>query len=277
ISRPADVIGLHFFSPAHVMKLLEVVVADKTASDVTATAFALAKTLGKVAVRAGVCDGFIGNRILSHYRAAADRMVLAGASPFEIDDALTDFGFAMGPYAVADLAGLDIGYMTRQRKATTRDPQEVVPTWADELYHLGRLGQKTGRGYYIYEGRQGTPDPEVEDLITKARMEAGIAPRAFTKDEIVRRYMAAMVNESARVVEEGIAQRPLDVDVTLLSGYGFPRYRGGPLKWADMQGLRALLADIESYAQDDPFFWKPAPLLTRLAAEEQTFDSLNAG
>ncbi len=169
ISRPEDVIGLHFFSPAHVMKLLEVVVADRTAPDVTATAFALAKTLGKVAVRAGVCDGFIGNRILSHYRAAADRMVLAGASPFEIDDALTEFGFAMGPYAVADLAGLDIGYMTRQRKAATRDPQDVVPVWADALYHLGRLGQKTGRGYYIYEGRKGTPDPEVEELIAQAR------------------------------------------------------------------------------------------------------------
>ncbi|SNR27445.1 3-hydroxyacyl-CoA dehydrogenase NAD-binding domain-containing protein [Puniceibacterium sediminis] len=277
ISRPADVIGLHFFSPAHVMKLLEVVVADETAPDVTATAFALAKRLGKVAVRAGVCDGFIGNRILSHYRAAADRMVLAGASPFEIDRALTDFGFAMGPYAVADLAGLDIGYMTRQRKAADRDPQEVVPVWADELYHLGRLGQKTGRGYYIYEGRKGTPDPEVDEMIVKARADAGITPRTFTKDEIVRRYMAAMVNEAARVVEEEIAQRPLDVDVTLLAGYGFPRYRGGPMKWADMQGLESLLSDMESYAQDDPYFWHPAPLLMRLVAEEQTFDSLNAG
>ncbi len=277
ISRPEDVIGLHFFSPAHVMKLLEVVVADRTAPDVTATAFALAKTLGKVAVRAGVCDGFIGNRILSHYRAAADRMVLAGASPFEIDDALTEFGFAMGPYAVADLAGLDIGYMTRQRKAVTRDPQDVVPVWADALYHLGRLGQKTGRGYYIYEGRKGTPDPEVEELIAQARVDAGITPRSFGRDEIVRRYMAAMVNEGSRVVEEGIAQRPLDVDVTLLSGYGFPRYRGGPMKWADMQGLEGVLADIEAYAQDDPYFWQPAPLMMRLVARNETFDSLNAG
>ncbi|WP_372835574.1 3-hydroxyacyl-CoA dehydrogenase NAD-binding domain-containing protein [Puniceibacterium confluentis] len=277
ISRPQDVVGLHFFSPAHVMKLLEVVVADKTAPEVTATAFALAKTLGKVAVRAGVCDGFIGNRILSHYRAAADRMVLAGASPFQIDAALTDFGFAMGPYAVADLAGLDIGFLTRQRKAATRDPQDVVPVWADALYHLGRLGQKTGRGYYIYEGRQGTPDPEVDRLIAEARADAGITPRSFDKAEIVRRYMAAMVNEAARVVEEGIAQRPLDVDVTLLSGYGFPRHRGGPMKWADMQGLESLLADIEGFAQEDPFFWHPAPLLMRLVAQNRTFDSLNAG
>ena len=277
ISRPQDVIGLHFFSPAHIMKLLEVVVAEKTAGDVTATAFALAKRLGKIAVRAGVCDGFIGNRILSHYRAAADRMVLAGASPFEIDRALTDFGFAMGPYAVADLAGLDIGYMTRQRKAATRDPRDVVPVWADALYHLVRLGQKTGRGYYIYEGRKGTPDPEVEDLIAEARADAGITPRSFTADEIVRRYMAAMVNEAARVVDEGIAQRPLDVDVTLLAGYGFPRHRGGPMKWADMNGLESLLSDIETYAQDDPYFWQPAPLLMRLVAEGRTFDSLNAG
>ncbi len=276
ISRPGDVIGLHFFSPAHVMKLLEVVVADRTAPDVTATAFALAKTLGKIAVRAGVCDGFIGNRILSHYRAAADRMVMAGASPFRIDAALTDFGFAMGPYAVADLAGLDIGYMTRQRKAADRDPQDVVPVWADELYHLGRLGQKTGRGYYIYEGRKGTPDPEVETLIDKARADAGVTPRDFDDDEIVRRYMAAMVNEAARVVEEGIARRPLDVDVTLIAGYGFPRYRGGPMKWADMQGLATVLSDIESFAQDDPHFWHPAPLLMQLVNKGQTFDDLNA-
>lgn len=275
-SRPADVVGLHFFSPAHVMKLLEVVTTDTTAPDVTATAFALAKRLGKVAVRARVCDGFIGNRILSHYRAAADRMVLAGASPFQVDSALKDFGFAMGPYAVADLAGLDIGYLTRKRRAETRDPRDVVPTWADELYHMGRLGQKTGRGYYVYEGRKGVPDPEVDALVQKARDEAGIEPRAFTDEEILRRYMAAMVNEAARVIEEGIAQRPLDVDVTLLYGYGFPRWRGGPMKWADMTGLPSLLADIGTYAKKEPFFWQPAPLLKRLVRENRNFDSLNA-
>ncbi len=152
-----------------------------------------------------------------------------------------------------------------------------MPVWADALYHLGRLGQKTGRGYYIYDGRKGTPDPEVDDLIAEARADAGIEPRSFTSEEIVRRYMAAMVNEAARVVDEGIAQRPLDVDVTLLAGYGFPRHRGGPMKWADMAGLEALLADIESYARDDPYFWQPAPLLMRLVAEGRTFDSLNAG
>ncbi|SLN23615.1 Fatty acid oxidation complex subunit alpha [Roseivivax jejudonensis] len=275
--RPADVIGLHFFSPAHVMKLLEVVVADQTAADVTATAFALAKRLRKIAVRAGVCDGFIGNRMLSHYRGAADRLVLMGASPFQIDRALTEFGFAMGPFAVADLAGLDIGFMTRERKAATRDRRDVVPTWADELYHLGRLGQKTGRGYYIYEdgARGGTPDPEVETLIAKAREDAGITPREVTDDEIVRRYMAAMVNEGARVVGEGIARRPLDVDAVKLFGYGFPRYRGGPMKWADMQGLDGLLGDIRAWEANDPFFWAPAPLLETLVSDNRNFDSLN--
>ncbi|WP_212523475.1 3-hydroxyacyl-CoA dehydrogenase NAD-binding domain-containing protein [Actibacterium sp. MT2.3-13A] len=279
VSRPSDVIGLHFFSPAHVMKLLEVVVADKTAPEVTATAFALARRLGKIAVRAGVCDGFIGNRILSHCRAAADRMVLQGASPFQVDQAMRDFGFAMGPYAVVDLAGLDIGFLTRQRKARDRDPRDVVPTWADALYHMGRLGQKTGRGYYIYEAgsRVGRPDPGVEELIAKARAEAGVSPRDFTDEEIRRRYMAALVNEAARVIEEGIAQRPLDIDVTLLHGYGFPRWRGGPMKWADMTGLGSVLADVRRCAAEDDYFWRPAPLLERLVAENRNFDSLNAG
>ncbi|PUB18989.1 3-hydroxyacyl-CoA dehydrogenase NAD-binding domain-containing protein [Yoonia sediminilitoris] len=276
-SRPADVIGLHFFSPAHIMKLLEVVVADKTAPDVTATAFALAKTLGKAAVRAGVCDGFIGNRILSHYRAAADHMVLDGASPYQIDKALTDFGFAMGPYQVSDLAGLDIGYATRQRKLATAHPRDRAPTFADALFHAGRLGQKTGRGYYIYDSDspKGRSDPELEAIVTQARSDAGITPRRFSDDEIVHRYMAAMVNEGARVVTEGIAQRPSDVDVVFLYGYGFPRWRGGPMKYADMQGLDVILADIQGFAKDDNHFWTPAPLLTQLVAEGRNFDSLN--
>ncbi|WP_119166588.1 3-hydroxyacyl-CoA dehydrogenase NAD-binding domain-containing protein [Algihabitans albus] len=276
-ARPADVIGLHFFSPAHVMKLLEIVVADATAPEVVATGFTLAKRLGKVAVRAGVCDGFIGNRILSTYRAAADHMVLDGASPYQIDRALVAFGFAMGPFAVSDLAGLDIGYATRKRKAATRDPRERVPSYADRLYEMGRYGQKTGRGYYLYsEGRRaGIEDPEVEAIIAAERDALGITPRDFTDEEIQRRYMTAMVNEGARVVEEGIARRPLDVDVTLLYGYGFPRWRGGPMKWADMVGLNDLLRDIEAFAKDDAFFWQAAPLLRRLADDGRTFDELN--
>lgn len=276
-SRPADVIGLHFFSPAHVMKLLEVVVADDTAPDVTATGFALGKRLGKVSVRAGVCDGFIGNRILAHYRTAADHMVLDGASPYQIDKALTNFGFAMGPFAVADLAGLDIGWATRKRKAPHRHPEERVPTYVDRLCEQGHFGQKTGEGYYLYEEgkRGGTPNPKIETLIAEEQAERGVTPRDFTDEEIVRRYMCAMVNEAAKVVEEGIAKRPLDVDMVLLFGYGFPRYWGGPMKWADIVGLETVLADIERYAQEDAWFWQPAPLLKQLVADGRSFDDLN--
>ena len=276
-SRPADVIGLHFFSPAHVMKLLEVVVADKTTPDVVATGFALGKALGKISVRAGVCDGFIGNRILATYRTAADHMVLDGASPYKIDAALEKFGFAMGPFAVADLAGLDIGWATRKRKAATRHPEERVPTYIDRLCEQGHFGQKTGQGYYIYEKgkRGGTPNPEITRLIEEEQKERGITPREFTEAEIVRRYMSAMVNEAAKVLEEGIAKRPLDIDMTLLFGYGFPRYWGGPMKWADIQGLPNVLAAIEGFAEKDPWFWKPAPLLVDLVKTNRTFDDLN--
>ncbi|MFC3614450.1 3-hydroxyacyl-CoA dehydrogenase NAD-binding domain-containing protein [Lutimaribacter marinistellae] len=277
-ARPADVIGLHFFSPAHVMKLLEIVVADKTAPDVVATGFALGKMLGKVSVRAGVCDGFIGNRILSTYRTAADHMVLDGASPYQIDKALEAFGFAMGPYAVADLAGLDIGWAVRKRKrAEGLHPKARDASYADKLCEDGHFGQKTGKGYYDYAAgaKARVPNEEVMPLIEAERAEQGITPRDFTDEEIVRRYMAAMVNEAAKVVGEGIARRPLDVDVTLLYGYGFPRYRGGPLKWADMQGLPALLDDIRRYAQEDDYFWQPAPLLEKLVAEGRSFDDLN--
>jgi 3-hydroxyacyl-CoA dehydrogenase len=260
------------------MKLLEVVVADQTAPEVAATGFALGKRLGKVSVRAGVCDGFIGNRILSTYRTAADHMILDGASPYQIDKVLTDFGFAMGPYAVADLAGLDIGWAVRKRKrAEGVDPRARDFTYADKLCEAGHYGQKTGKGYYVYEAgkRGGVPNPEVPGLIAADRAALGITPRDFTDQEIVRRYMAAMVNEAARVVGEGIARRPLDVDVTLLYGYGFPRYRGGPLKWADMTGLPGLLADIDKWAEEDDYFWQPAPLLQQLVAEGRTFDDLN--
>ncbi len=276
-SRPEDVIGLHFFSPAHVMKLLEIVVADKTAKDVVATGFALGKALGKTSVRAGVCDGFIGNRILATYRTAADHMVLDGASPYQIDAALEKFGFAMGPFAVADLAGLDIGWMTRKRKAATRHPKERVATYIDRLCEQGHFGQKTGQGYYLYEKGQRTrvPNPEIPRLIAAEQEELGITPRDFTDAEIVRRYMCAMVNEAAKVVGEGIARRPLDVDMTLLFGYGFPRYWGGPMKWADLQGLDTVLSDIETYAKHDAWFWEPAPLLKGLVASGRRFDDLN--
>jgi 3-hydroxyacyl-CoA dehydrogenase len=276
-SRPQDVIGLHFFSPAHIMKLLEVVVADQTDPDVVATGFALGKRLRKISVRSGVCDGFIGNRIMNAYRKAADYMVLDGASPYQIDRVMTGFGFAMGPFAVGDLAGLDIGWAARKRRAPHRDPRERVVHFADMLCEGGDFGQKTGKGFYVYEAgkRGGTPNPDVEKYIAQDQADQGVSPREFSDAEILRRYMCAMVNEAAKVVGEGIARRPLDVDMVLLFGYGFPRYHGGPLKWADLQGLAGVLADIETYAKEDPYFWQPAPLLQTLVAEGRCFDDLN--
>lgn len=277
VSRPADVIGLHFFSPANIMKLLEIVVPAKVATEVVATAFELAKQLRKVPVRAGVCDGFIGNRILAVYRQAADYMMEDGASPYQIDQALRDFGFPMGPFQVADLAGGDIGWATRQRKAATRDPRARYVQIADRLCERGWFGQKTGRGYYLYaQGpRSASQDPEVLAIIDAERTRAGIKPRAFSNAEILRRYMAAMINEGANVVHEGIALRPLDVDITLIHGYGFPRYRGGPLKYADQYGLPQVLADIREFAEEDPLFWTASPLLVQLVERGENFDSLN--
>jgi 3-hydroxyacyl-CoA dehydrogenase len=277
ISRPQDVVGLHFFSPANIMKLLEVVVPKQVSPDVVATAFELAKKLRKVPVRAGVCDGFIGNRVLAVYRAAADHMMEDGASPYQIDKAVRNFGYPMGPYQVADLAGGDIGWATRKRRATTRDPKARYVQIADRICERGWFGQKTGRGYYLYpEGaRTGTPDPEVEAIIAAERERAGITPRSFTDEEIMRRYMAAMINEGANVVHEKIALRPLDVDVTFLYGYGFPRYRGGPMKYADMVGLANVLADIREFAKEDPLFWRPSPLLVELVERGANFASLN--
>ena len=276
-SRPQDVIGLHFFSPANIMKLLEIVVPAQVAPDVVATAFELAKKLKKVPVRAGVCDGFIGNRILAVYKQAADYLMEDGASPYEIDAAVRGFGFAMGPFQVTDLAGGDIGWATRKRRAATRDPKARYVEIADRICERGWFGQKTGRGFYLYpEGaRVGQPDPEVLAIVDAERAKKGITPRSFSADEIMRRYMAAMVNEGAKVVAEGIALRPLDVDVTFVAGYGFPRHRGGPMKWADMTGLDKVLADIQAFAKEDPLFWQPAPLLEQLVAEGRNFDSLN--
>ena len=272
--RPADVLGLHFFSPAHIMRLLEIVVAEKTAPEVVATGFALAKRLGKVGVRAGVCDGFIGNRILSHYRKVADYLVMDGASPQEIDSALEDFGFAMGPFAVADLAGLDIGTMTRKRLAPTRDPRERYVPIADRICERGWFGRKTGQGYYLYGDREG-PNPAVAGIIEEERAEAGITPCEITDDEIVERYMTAMIAEGARVLEDGIAQRPVDIDAVFLFGYGFPRFRGGPMFYADTIGAAELVRRIETYAEDDAFFWRVPPLLARMAADGTTFADLD--
>jgi len=279
--RPQDVIGLHFFSPANIMKLLEIVVPAKVNADVVATAFALAKRMKKIPVRAGVCDGFIGNRILAVYKQAADYIMEDGASPYEIDEAVRGFGYPMGPFQVTDLAGGDIGWATRKRRRAallaSGAPKARYVEVADRICERGWFGQKTGRGFYLYPqgSRVGQPDPEVLAIVDAERAKKGVTPRPFTPEEIMRRYMAAMINEGAKVVQEGIALRPLDVDVTFLSGYGFPRHRGGPMKYADMVGLPQVLADLREFAQEDPLFWKPAPLLEKLVAEGRNFDSLN--
>ncbi|MBC7452782.1 MAG: enoyl-CoA hydratase/isomerase family protein [Massilia sp.] len=277
MSRPADVVGLHFFSPANIMKLLEIVVPSQVAPEVVATAFELAKKLRKTPVRAGVCDGFIGNRILAVYRQAADYMMEDGASPYQIDKAVREFGYPIGPYQMSDLAGGDIGWATRLRRAPTRDPKARYVQIADRVCEQGWFGQKTGRGYYLYANgaRTGNPDPEVEAIIDAERKRAGITPRSFSDDDIMRRYMAAMINEGANVVHQGIALRPLDVDVTFVHGYGFPRWRGGPMKYADSVGLAKVLADIGEFAKEDSLFWQPSPLLVELVERGADFASLN--
>jgi 3-hydroxyacyl-CoA dehydrogenase len=277
IPRSQDVVGLHFFSPAHVMKLLEIVVPEKVRADVVATSFALAKALKKVPVRSGVCDGFIGNRILATYRLAIDYMMEDGASPYQIDKALRDFGYPMGPLQVSDLSGGDIGWATRKRRAATRDPQQRYVQIADRLCERGWLGQKTGRGWYLYPdgSRNGFSDPEVEAIIDAERQRVGINPRLFEDSEIVRRVMAAMANEGAKILEEGIALRPLDIDVVFLHGYGYPRHRGGPMRYADTVGLENVLKDIREFEKEDAFFWRPSELLVSLVKEGRNFDSLN--
>ena len=277
-SRPRDVIGLHFFSPANIMRLLEIVIPSKAADDTIATGFALAKAMKKVPVRAGLCDGFIGNRILKTYLTAAAMMVEDGADPYAIDAAVVNFGYPMGPHAMGDLAGLDIGWANRKRGAETRAKDQRYPyDIADAICEKGWFGQKTGKGWYVYAqgDRRGTPNPEIPGIIDKVRAEKGITPRAFSEDEIIRRYLAAMINEGARVLEEGIALKPSDVDVTFLMGYGFPRYRGGPMKYADMVGLENVLADLRAFQKEDPKFWKPAQLLTDLVEKGESFDDLN--
>jgi len=277
VSRPRDVVGLHFFSPANIMKLLEIVVPAKVSADVIATAFELARKLKKVPVRAGVCDGFIGNRILAVYRQAADYLLEDGASPYQIDRAVRAFGYPIGPFQMSDLAGGDIGWATRKRRAATRDPRARYVHIADRLCENGWFGQKTGRGWYVYAAgeRAGAEDPQVLGIVDEERRKAGVAPREFSDEDIMRRYLAAMVNEGANVVQERIALRPLDVDVVMLHGYGFPRHRGGPMQYADSVGLPRVLADIREFAKEDPLFWKPSALLVDLVERGADFASLN--
>jgi 3-hydroxyacyl-CoA dehydrogenase len=273
--RPQDVIGLHFFSPANVMRLLEVVRGAKTAKDVLATAMRLSKTMGKIAVVSGVCDGFIGNRMLARYGAAAHDLIMAGALPQQVDAALQEFGMAMGPFRVGDLAGLDIGWALRKRRAA-EIPGRDFSNVADDLCEAGRFGQKTGAGWYRYEpgSRHPIPDPKVMAIIEQYRRQKGITPRTVGSQEIVERCIYALINEGARIIEDGIAQRSSDIDLVYLNGYGFPAYRGGPMFFADQTGLHDIARALESIAAQpgsDLGVWTPAPLLARLAQQGQTF------
>jgi 3-hydroxyacyl-CoA dehydrogenase len=270
-SRPADVLGLHFFSPAHLMRVLEVVRTDRTAPEVLATGLALGRRIGKLPIVAGVCDGFIGNRIFAVYRRHAEYLLEDGASPQEIDDALRSYGFAMGPFAVSDMSGLDIAWAMRKRRAATRDPAERYVSIPDRLCEAGRLGRKVGRGWYDYLDGKAHPAPEVEAIIAGERDRVGEPAIRPTPQQIQRRILAVMVNEAARVLAEGVSLRPSDIDLVLVNGYGFPSVKGGPLYQADSIGLAKVLADVEEAARCGGAGSEPAQLLVELAYTGSSF------
>jgi len=278
--RPGDVIGLHFFSPAHIMRLVEVVRGQHTSAEVIATSMRLVKSLDKIGVLAGNCDGFIGNRMLAGYRRESEFLLLEGASPEQVDRALVSFGMPMGPHAMGDMAGLDIGAAGRRRRRAEGtlpdDPRFGVI--ADKLVELGRFGQKTGAGYYRYEAssREPKPDPAVAEIINQEARRLGIARREIDDQEIVDRCVYPLINEAARILDAGIAQRPGDIDVVWVNGYGFPRVRGGPMQFADETGLGQVLERLRAYAHEHgSLYWTPAPLIERLVAEGKAFSSLN--
>ena len=261
---PTRVIGLHFFAPAHIMKLLEIVQGAQSSDRAIATGYALAKRLGKVPVCAGVCDGFIGNRILARYREAADTVFMDGSTPWEVDDAMVEFGYAMGPYEAQDLSGLDIAYANRQRQAPTRDPNRRYIPIADRMIELGKLGRKTSAGWYRYPGGGGkVEDPIVADLAIEEAHFAGITRTDYSGQEIRQRLVLAMINEASDILDAGIAQSAGDIDLVTVFGYGFPRWRGGLMHYADSLGVETIVAQLEILAQEDPVAWKVSPLLRR--------------
>ena len=274
--RPQDVVGMHFFSPANVMKLLEVVRGAKTAKDVLATVMAIAKKIKKTAVVSGVCDGFIGNRMIEQYSRQAGFLIEEGATPQQVDKAIEKFGFAMGPFRMGDLAGNDIGWAIRKRRYQEKPDMKYSKT-ADLLCEMGRFGQKTGAGWYDYQPgkRDAIPSKAVEDMIEKHRKDQGITPRKISDQEIVERLVYSLVNEGAHILEDGIASKASDIDMVYLTGYGFPIWRGGPMKYADQMGLFNVAESMKRFAQnprDDAVFWQPAPMLAKLAAAGKTFN-----
>ena len=271
-SRPGMVIGLHFFSPANVMRLVEIVRGKATSKEVVATALALAKKLGKVGVVVGNCRGFVGNRMMLPYMREAQLLVEEGTTPEQVDRALTNFGMAMGIFAVDDMGGIDLAYRVRQEYKHLEKPGVRMPIVLEKLFHLGRYGQKTGAGWYRYdENRKPIADPEVHALIEKTAREGGIERRHISDDEIIERCIYIMINEGAKILEEGYALRAADIDVIYLTGYGFPAYRGGPMWYADTVGLKKVRDRIAEFHQKHGEFWEPAPLLNKLADAGETF------
>jgi 3-hydroxyacyl-CoA dehydrogenase len=274
--RPQDVVGLHFFSPANVMKLLEVVRGAKTAKDVMATVMGVAKKIRKTAVVSGVCDGFIGNRMIEQYGRQGGFLLDEGCTPAQVDKAIEKFGFAMGPFRMGDLAGNDIGWAIRKRRYQEKPDMKYSKT-ADLLCEKGRFGQKTGAGWYDYVAgkRDAIPNAEVVSMIEEHRKALGITPRKISDEEIVQRLVFSLVNEAAHILEEGIANKASDIDIVYIFGYGFPAHRGGPMNYADEVGLFNVVQAMNRFAQnplDDAKFWQPAPLLAKLAAEGKTFN-----
>jgi 3-hydroxyacyl-CoA dehydrogenase len=272
-SRPEQVVGTHFFSPANVMRLVEIVRGEKTSPEVLATALSLSKRLGKVGVVVGVCDSFAGNRMLYPYTRQAQFLLEEGALPEQVDRVIFEFGFPMGPFAVGDLAGIDVGYKIRQHREHERPKHLRYSDIADKLYEMGRYGQKTGKGWYLYEkgSRVPIPDPEVTDLILATSKKLGIPRRAISDEEILQRCLYPLINEGAKILDEGIAERSSDLDVIWLHGYGFPRYRGGPMYWADSLGLDHVHEVMHRFFEVHRDWLEPAPLLGRLAHEGGTF------
>jgi 3-hydroxyacyl-CoA dehydrogenase len=268
-------VGMHFFSPANVMKLLEVVRGDATAKDVLATVMAISKKIKKTAVVSGVCDGFIGNRMIEQYGRQGGFLLDEGCTPEQVDKAIEKFGFAMGPFRMGDLAGNDIGWAIRKRRYVEKPDMKYSKT-ADLLCEKGRFGQKTGAGWYDYVPgkRDAIPNAEVVQMIEEHRKSLGITPRKISDEEIVQRLVFSLVNEAAHILEEGIANKASDIDVVYIFGYGFPVHRGGPLNYANEVGLFNVVQAMKRFAKnplDDAQFWEPAPLLARLAAEGKNF------
>ena len=274
--RPQDVVGAHFFSPAHVMRLLEVVRADRTSDEAVATLMELGRRMGKVSVYARVYPGFIGNALFRNYNREAHFLVEDGALPHEVDAALKDFGYAMGIFAVHDMAGNDVGYQTRKAQMATRANDRRWNDLIMKLVEMGRLGQKSGLGWYRYEAGDRTPhrDPQVEQYIVEESARMGITRRPISQEEIIKRCMYGMINEGAKLLEQGIALRSSDIDVVYVTGYGFPAKRGGPMYYADQIGLANVYRDITRLYDEYGYWWKPAPLLEKLAASNGRFADL---